>query len=68
MPTVIALATASRSHGPLGGIGIRSGFKIRDPKGCPGSSPGGATQNRREKTALDSSWGMLCFLGLHLDS
>ncbi len=28
---------------PLGGIGRRSGFKIRNPKGCSGSSPEGAT-------------------------
>jgi hypothetical protein len=32
-----------RHPGPLGGIGRRSGFKIRGPKGCPGSNPGGVT-------------------------
>ncbi len=43
MAAPIAPAIAPQSRRPLGGIGIRSGFKIRDPKRCPGSSPGGAT-------------------------
>jgi hypothetical protein len=49
----------SRSPGPLGGIGRRSGFKIRNPKGCSGSSPEGATEIYREKATSAGSTPLL---------